>query len=113
MAGLLGPSRGAISVGGAPAAEQTTKPVLMFQRPALLPWLSARDNVLLPLHFSKALRRDRAAARAKADRLIAQVGLADRAPGPARAAISMGPKPPAASVKPSSSPSSRRRPSTS
>ncbi|HWK96727.1 MAG TPA: ATP-binding cassette domain-containing protein [Pseudolabrys sp.] len=79
MAGLLGPSRGAISVGGAPAASQATKPVLMFQRPALLPWLTARDNVLLPLHFSKAARKDRTAARAKADSLIAQVGLAERA----------------------------------
>lgn len=79
MAGLLGPSRGGIMVGDTPAASQTTKPVLMFQRPALLPWLTALDNVLLPLHFSRTARKDRAGARAKADRLIAQVGLADRA----------------------------------
>jgi len=79
LAGLLRPSRGSITVDGRPLGKDTGHPVLMFQRPALLPWLSARDNVLLPLHFSGTARGDRAAAQNKADRLIAQVGLADRA----------------------------------
>jgi len=77
LAGLLRPSRGTITVDGRPLGKETGHPVLMFQRPALLPWLSARDNVLLPLRFSGAVHGD--SARAKADRLIAQVGLADRA----------------------------------
>ena len=79
LAGLLRPSSGSITVDGAPLVSQPRKPVLMFQRPALLPWLNARDNVMVPLHFSNAARRDPVAAREKADALIAQVGLADRA----------------------------------
>jgi NitT/TauT family transport system ATP-binding protein len=79
LAGLLEPSRGAITIDGHGLSKKTSHPVLMFQRPALLPWLSARENVLLPLHFSNAVRRNRAAAVEKANGLIAQVGLADRA----------------------------------
>jgi len=79
LAGLLQPTRGDITIDGRPLRKGSRHPVLMFQRPALLPWLSARDNVLLPLHFSTAVRTNRTAARAKADGLIAQVGLADRA----------------------------------
>ncbi|WP_245434121.1 ABC transporter ATP-binding protein [Pseudolabrys taiwanensis] len=79
LAGLLQPSRGSIAIDGGALNNEIGHPVLMFQRPALLPWLSARDNVLLPLHFANAVRLDRAAATAKADGLIAQVGLGERA----------------------------------
>ncbi len=79
LAGLLRPSQGSITVDGTPLGAHARKPVLMFQRPALLPWLNARDNVMVPLHFSKAARRDPDGARKKADALIAQVGLSDRA----------------------------------
>lgn len=79
VAGLMPPSHGTVTIDSVPVKAQAHTPVLMFQRPALLPWLSARDNVLLPLHFSGALRRERADARAKVDRLLDQVGLAERA----------------------------------
>ena len=79
IAGLLKPDSGRILIGGSPLNAQSSKPVLMFQRPALLPWLTARENVLLPLRLSGAYRTDPEAARRKADALIAQIGLTDRA----------------------------------
>jgi NitT/TauT family transport system ATP-binding protein len=63
IAGLLPPTAGRVDVGG----EQVVKPrrdvSMMFQRPALLPWRSVLDNVLLPpqiFGWRKAQYRDRA-----------------------------------------------------
>jgi NitT/TauT family transport system ATP-binding protein len=63
IAGLLPPTAGRVDVGG----EQVVKPrrdvAMMFQRPALLPWRSVLDNVLLPpqiFGWRKAQYRDRA-----------------------------------------------------
>jgi NitT/TauT family transport system ATP-binding protein len=72
-AGLLAPSSGEVFVDG----ERVTKPrrdiSLMFQRPALLPWRSVLDNVLLPVEF---LGWRRAEHRAHALELLRMVGLA-------------------------------------
>lgn len=48
---------------------------LVFQAPTLAPWLSAQDNVALPLRLSGETR---AAARDKARAALARVGLAGR-----------------------------------
>ncbi len=49
----------------------------VFQSFSLIPVMSARDNVLLPLLLRSRLQRDElAAAQARADDLLAQVGLA-------------------------------------
>lgn len=49
----------------------------VFQSFSLIPVMSARDNVLLPLLLRTRLQRDElAAAQARADDLLAQVGLA-------------------------------------
>jgi len=79
LAGLLHPAAGLVAIGGVPVAGPAPKAVLMFQRPALLPWATARDNITLPLRFSGALRRDPRAARERVDSLLVQIGLADRA----------------------------------
>ncbi len=50
----------------------------IFQQFNLLPYLSVIDNVLLPLRFSGALRRDPAAARRTVQGLLDQIGLGDR-----------------------------------
>ena len=50
----------------------------MFQRPALLPWATVLDNVLLPARLSGRLGRDRAGAASEARRILREVGLADR-----------------------------------
>ncbi|WP_250001307.1 ABC transporter ATP-binding protein [Actinoplanes sp. M2I2] len=63
IAGLLPPTAGRVDVGG----EQVVKPrrdvSMMFQRPALLPWRTVLDNVLLPVQifgWRKAQYLDRA-----------------------------------------------------
>jgi glycine betaine/proline transport system ATP-binding protein len=49
---------------------------MVFQQFGLLPWRSVRDNVALPLELAGVKR---AAARARVDRQLELVGLADRA----------------------------------
>jgi NitT/TauT family transport system ATP-binding protein len=63
ISGLLPVSAGEVRVSG----ERVTKPrrdiAMMFQKPALLPWRSVLDNVLLPMQIfgdKKADHRDRA-----------------------------------------------------
>ncbi|GAA3335297.1 ABC transporter ATP-binding protein [Amorphoplanes nipponensis] len=72
VAGLLPVTAGEIRVSG----ERVTKPrrdiAMMFQKPALLPWRSVLDNVLLPVQIfggRKAAHRDRA------HELLAMTGL--------------------------------------
>ena len=65
VAGLEKPQSGSVSVEDDCA--------LMFQDPALFPWLTARDNVTLALH-DKGMRR--ADQRSEAERLLRLVGLA-------------------------------------
>jgi NitT/TauT family transport system ATP-binding protein len=79
IAGLLWPERGEILVNGSAVRGSGRGAVLMFQRPALLPWATAAENVMLPLRFSGELRRNPAAARRRALGLLEQIGLADRA----------------------------------
>jgi NitT/TauT family transport system ATP-binding protein len=63
VSGLLPTSAGEVTVSG----ERVTKPrrdiAMMFQKPALLPWRSVLDNVLLPIQifgWRKAAHRQRA-----------------------------------------------------
>ena len=65
IAGLTTPTSGRISV----TAE---RPALMFQEPALLPWLTASGNVELALKARGVGRRER---RAEAERLLGVVNL--------------------------------------
>src|SRR4051812_49162889 len=65
IAGLTEPTSGRISV----SAE---RPALMFQEPALLPWLTASGNVELALRARGVGRAER---RAEADRLLRVVNL--------------------------------------
>ncbi|AEG93372.1 ABC transporter ATP-binding protein [Ramlibacter tataouinensis] len=74
-AGLLAPTRGQVLWGG-PATAAHERTGFVFQAPTLLDWLSARDNVLLPVSLK---RRPTAQDMARADALLARLGLADRA----------------------------------
>lgn len=63
IAGLLPVSAGEITVAGQRVARARRDIALLFQRPALLPWRSVLDNVLLPVEifgWSKARHRTRA-----------------------------------------------------
>ena len=54
----------------------TGAPALAFQEPRLFPWRDVRTNVVYGLNRSKLGREE---ARSRADRALADVGLADRA----------------------------------
>jgi NitT/TauT family transport system ATP-binding protein len=78
MAGLVAPAAGSVQVAGIPVTGPVPGATVMFQRPALLPWASVLDNVLLPARLSGRLRRDRAAIRTEALQILGEVGLAER-----------------------------------
>jgi NitT/TauT family transport system ATP-binding protein len=68
VAGLDAPSAGSITVNGAGT------PALMFQEPALFPWLTVAGNVGLPLKLRGMSRRDR---QARVEELLGLVHLND------------------------------------
>jgi NitT/TauT family transport system ATP-binding protein len=63
IAGLLPPTAGSVTVGDEPVVKPRRDIAMMFQQPALLPWRSVVDNVLLPVQifgWRKAEHRERA-----------------------------------------------------
>jgi NitT/TauT family transport system ATP-binding protein len=64
IAGLDPASAGSVRIEG--------KPALMFQEPALFPWLTVRDNVALPLRLRGVAKKER---RARAEELLDLVHL--------------------------------------
>ncbi|MBW7900745.1 MAG: ATP-binding cassette domain-containing protein [Rhodocyclaceae bacterium] len=73
LAGLDEISGGGIALDGAPPQASRDDARIMFQDARLLPWRTVIQNVAL------GLRGDRAEVRERAERALAQVGLADRA----------------------------------
>jgi NitT/TauT family transport system ATP-binding protein len=74
-AGLLPPSRGGVLWRGL-APSDTRQVGFVFQAPTLLDWLTARDNVLLPVSLQ---RKPTAADGESAGALLAQLGLGELA----------------------------------
>jgi NitT/TauT family transport system ATP-binding protein len=72
VAGLLAPSAGRVSIGGAAVTEPRADTGIVFQAPTLLPWASILDNVLFPLDMMGRLD---AKGRARARDLLKLVGL--------------------------------------
>ncbi len=74
--GLLSPSAGAATIDGRPPAEARKRKRLgyVFQDPALLPWLSARENIALAGELNRG-----GGARVDADAMLALVGLGEAA----------------------------------
>jgi NitT/TauT family transport system ATP-binding protein len=64
IAGLLAPSRGRITVGGAPVAGPRPDVGIVFQAPVLLPWRTVLGNVVLPVEM-RHLPRARWESRAR------------------------------------------------
>ena len=79
LAGLVAPASGVVRLGGVPVRGPVPGCTVMFQRPALLPWASVLDNVLLPARLSGRLGRDRAGCEGQARRLLDDLGLGERA----------------------------------
>jgi NitT/TauT family transport system ATP-binding protein len=73
VAGLIRPTAGEVLVDGTPVTKPRRDVSMLFQRPALLPWRSVLDNVLLPVEI---LGWSRSAHRARARTLLEMTGLA-------------------------------------
>ena len=83
ISGLHPASAGSVTVEGQPVKGPLRSVGMAFQASNLLPWRTVVDNVLLPMeivqpHRSR-IRRERAMYKAKAEALLAQVGLAGTA----------------------------------
>jgi NitT/TauT family transport system ATP-binding protein len=81
VAGLARASRGGVLVKGREVGAVPIRVGMAFQNPTLLPWLTIRDNVMMPLKIVPPFRSEyraarRGAFRERADALLAQVGLA-------------------------------------
>src|SRR5215207_4860552 len=72
-AGLLTPSGGRVSIFGEPLQGLNRKAGYLFQAEALMPWLSALDNVAVGLVYRGTAREE---AREQAQGWLARVGLA-------------------------------------
>jgi NitT/TauT family transport system ATP-binding protein len=58
IAGLVKPTSGGVEIDGSPVRRPRRDVGLMLQKPALLPWRTALDNVLLPVEVMRKKRRD-------------------------------------------------------
>ena len=72
VAGFDRPSRGSVRVAGEEITAPSPQRAVVFQEPALFPWLSAMENVLFG---PKTQRQPAAEYRARAAQIIEQVGL--------------------------------------
>ncbi|MFI1720437.1 ABC transporter ATP-binding protein [Streptomyces sp. NPDC020489] len=72
IAGLLPVTEGEITIGGERVTGTRRDVAMLFQRPALLPWRSVLDNVLLPVEI---FGWDKAKHRERAYRLLETAGL--------------------------------------
>ena len=77
--GLKMPSKGSITIGGAPVTGPLKISGMAFQAPSLLPWRTTVDNVLLPLEIVEPYRSNFKSKRkeyvARARELLQSVGL--------------------------------------
>lgn len=80
VAGLLRPTEGVVFVAGREVGAEQVGIGMAFQNPTMLPWLTIRQNIMLPLKivkpYSDTFRRDKDTVfRDRADALLAKVGL--------------------------------------
>ncbi|OYZ98977.1 MAG: nitrate ABC transporter ATP-binding protein [Rhizobiales bacterium 17-65-6] len=80
VTGLLSATTGWVMVAGREVGAEPVRVGMAFQNPTLLPWLSIRDNVMLPLKIVPPFRQEYRAKRKtefrdRADALLEQVGL--------------------------------------
>jgi NitT/TauT family transport system ATP-binding protein len=76
LAGLAVAQAGTVKVGDIEISRPHRDIGMVFQRPTLLPWRTARDNILLPAGFARGASK---AERERADDLLVMTGLRDSA----------------------------------
>ncbi|WP_226470711.1 ABC transporter ATP-binding protein [Dechloromonas denitrificans] len=79
LAGLAEPSAGDVTVDGENGAKRAAKASVVFQSPALLPWLTVADNVAFGLDFACRPVSSRGERQQHIERVLAQVGLTEHA----------------------------------
>lgn len=79
LAGLERPDQGEVRYHGAPSHARAGQASVVFQTPALLPWLTVADNVGLGLDFACRPPSSRAERQARIAQGLAQVGLSEHA----------------------------------
>ncbi len=72
ISGLLAPTAGTVKIDGEPVRRPRRDVSFMFQKPALLPWRSVLENVMLPAEF---LKLDKQSTRKRALDLLDLAGL--------------------------------------
>jgi len=79
LAGLAEPSAGDVAVDGESGPQRAAKASVVFQSPALLPWLTVADNVGFGLDFACRPSQAKAERTERIARTLAQVGLSEHA----------------------------------
>ncbi len=79
LAGLSEPSAGTLSIDGEQVKKNQARASVVFQEPALLPWLTVAENTGFGLDFACRPRQGKAARTARIERVLAQVGLTEHA----------------------------------
>jgi NitT/TauT family transport system ATP-binding protein len=82
VTGLLHASSGYVYVAGRELGAEPVRVGMAFQNPTMLPWLTVRDNVMLPLKIVPPFREEYRAKRKtefrdRAEALLKEVGLAN------------------------------------
>jgi NitT/TauT family transport system ATP-binding protein len=80
VTGLISASSGYVYVAGREVGAEPVRVGMAFQNPTMLPWLTVRDNVMLPLKIVPPFRADyrtkhKTEFRDRADALLKEVGL--------------------------------------
>jgi NitT/TauT family transport system ATP-binding protein len=81
VTGLLKASQGYVFVAGREVGAEAVRVGMAFQNPTMLPWLTVRDNVMMPLKIVPPFRQEyrskyKTEFRDRADALLKEVGLA-------------------------------------
>ncbi len=82
VSGLINASTGYVYVAGRQVGAEPVRVGMAFQNPTMLPWLTVRENVMLPLKIVPPFRQQYRAKRKsefrdRADALLKEVGLAN------------------------------------
>jgi NitT/TauT family transport system ATP-binding protein len=80
VTGLIGATTGSVYVAGRAVGAEPVRVGMAFQNPTMLPWLTVRDNVMLPLKIVPPYREQyrskrKTEFRDRADALLKEVGL--------------------------------------
>ncbi|GAA5236324.1 ABC transporter ATP-binding protein [Verticiella sediminum] len=81
VSGLIKPSSGGVFLAGREVAANRVGIGLAFQNPTMMPWLTIRENVMIPLKIVEPYRSEYARKKKgefadRADAMLAKVGLA-------------------------------------